>query len=63
MKNKKIIGVIEISIGGLLASPLDETAVATTTAGVSLPTAPAQAIGTGILGTLLILDGFRRITK
>ena len=59
----KLIGILEIGIGIFLASPADEVATVVATKGLSLPVAKGQLAGTALLGSLLILDGTRRLFK
>lgn len=56
-------GLIEIGLGLFLISPADELVTAGASFGFSLPSAPAQLVGTGAVGAILVIDGLRRLNK
>jgi len=55
------LGLVEIGVGALLASPADEAGLAILSGGSSLAISPAQISVTGAIGILMVLDGLRRV--
>jgi len=61
MAKNTLMGLGELAIGFLLASPVDEAGLAILTGGASLIASPAQIPVSGAIGILLAIDGLGRL--